>query len=60
MCPDAIVGITKEEMDINIDKIDARTFHELDLRAREREEAAHLDGPRQDAVAGQLPGRCTL
>ena len=35
MCPDAIVGITKDEMDINIDKIDARTFRELDRYVNE-------------------------
>ena len=30
MCPDAIDKSTSEEIEISIDKIDARTFRELD------------------------------
>jgi hypothetical protein len=35
MCPDAIDKSTSEEIEISIDKIDARTFHELDRYVRE-------------------------
>ena len=35
MCPDAIVKVTKEEIDIKIDKIDVRTFRELDRYVNE-------------------------
>ena len=35
MCPDAIDKTTKEEIEISIDKIDARTFRELDRYVNE-------------------------
>jgi hypothetical protein len=64
LCPDAIDKNTKEEIEINIDKIDARTFRELDRYVREclagkpraRPYGQGHDGqpPRHDAVAGQL------
>ena len=52
LCPDAIDKNTKEEIEINIDKIDARTFRELDRYVREclakknSRLYGHLHGPK--------------
>ena len=52
LCPDAIDKNTMEEIEINIDKIDARTFRELDRYVREclakknSRLYGHLHGPK--------------